>query len=310
MKDKNVVFMGTPNFSVPVLKMLIENTNVIMVVTQPDKEVGRKKVLQYSPVKKVAMENNIPVFQPKKIKNDYNELANLEIDLIVTCAYGQIIPKEVLNLPKYGCINVHASLLPKYRGSAPIQWAILNGDNKTGITIMYMDEGVDTGNIIAAREIPISNVDTLGTLSDKLSKLGSELLLKTLPAIVEGTNFDIPQNSLLATHTKLIKREDERIDFNQSREAVYNQIRSLNPSPLANTLIDGEEWKIVEARVGSDEKGEIGVIDHVYKDGFGINCADGEIVVTRIKPASKKEMAVRDFFNGYDKNKLLGKKVG
>lgn len=310
MNNLKVVFMGTPEFSVPTLEALIANTNVVLVVTQPDAFVGRKKVLVPSPVKKCALDHNIEVFTPDKIRKEYASIFEYHPDIIITCAYGQIIPKELLEYPKYGCINVHASLLPKYRGSSPIYQAIRDGEEKTGITIMYMDEGVDTGNIIAAREIPISNVDTLGTLSDKLSKLGSELLLKTLPAIVEGTNFDIPQNSLLATHTKLIKREDERIDFNQSKEEVYNQIRSLNPSPLANTLIDGEEWKIVEARIGSDEKGEIGVIDHVYKDGFGINCADGEIVVTRIKPASKKEMAVRDFFNGYDKNKLLGKKVG
>ena len=278
MNNLKVVFMGTPEFSVPTLEALIANTNVVLVVTQPDAFVGRKKVLVPSPVKKCALDHNIEVFTPDKIRKEYARIFEYHPDIIITCAYGQIIPKELLEYPKYGCINVHASLLPKYRGSSPIYQAI--------------------------------RVDTLGTLSDKLSKLGSELLLKTLPAIVEGTNFDIPQNSLLATHTKLIKREDERIDFNQSKEAVYNQIRSLNPSPLANTLIDGEEWKIIEARVGSDEKGEIGVIDHVYNDGFGINCADGEIVVTRIKPASKKEMAVRDFFNGYDKNKLLGKKVG
>ena len=149
MKNKNVVFMGTPDFAVPVLKMLIEKTNVIMVVTKPDKRVGRNKELTFSPVKKVALENNIPVFQPIKIKNDYEKLTEEKIDLIVTCAYGQIIPKEVLNLPKYGCINVHASILPKYRGSAPIQWAIINGDKETGVTIMYMDEGMDTGDIIS-----------------------------------------------------------------------------------------------------------------------------------------------------------------
>ena len=171
----NIVFMGTPEFAVPVLEMLIEKTNVIMVVTQPDKIVGRKKEIKFSPVKEVAIKHNIEVFQPSKIRLDYEPLKDLDIDLIVTCAFGQILPKEVLDLPKYGSINVHASILPKYRGSAPIEYAIMNGDKKTGVTIMYMDEGMDTGDIIKISKLPIKDNDTGGSIHDKLSILGKDI---------------------------------------------------------------------------------------------------------------------------------------
>ena len=173
--------------------MLIEKTNVVMVVTQPDKVVGRKKELVYSPVKKVAMEHKIPVFQPIKIRHDYEELKRLDIDLIVTCAYGQIIPKEVLEMPKHGCVNVHASILPKYRGAAPIQWAIMNGDKKTGVTIMFMDEGMDTGDIIKIAEIPIEEDDNVGTMHDKLSVLGRDTLESVLNNILNGIVIGIKQ---------------------------------------------------------------------------------------------------------------------
>ena len=248
MKNLKVVFMGTPDFAVPVLKMLIENTDVVLVVTQPDALVGRKKVLTPSPVRLIADANNIPVKTPEKIRNEYEEILNYHPDIIITCAYGQIIPKVVLDYPEYGCINVHASLLPKYRGASPISKCIYNGETKTGITIMYMDEGIDTGNIIHAREIEIAENDTLGTLSEKLSHLGAKLLLDTLPKIIEGENFDIPQDNEEATYVGLIKREDERLDFNRTRKEIINHIRSLNPSPLANTIINGEEWKIIEAQ--------------------------------------------------------------
>lgn len=221
MKDKKVIFMGTPDFSVPVLEMLIASTNVVLVVTQPDKMVGRKQELIYSPVKKVALENNIPVFQPSRIKKDYSKLKALDIDLIVTCAYGQIVPKEVLDMPKYGCINVHASILPKYRGSAPIQWALFNGENKTGVTIMYMDEGVDTGDIITFSEIPILAEDNVATLHDKLSILGADTLKLCLPEILNGTAKREPQSANFSL-APMIKREDERLDFNNTGIQIIN----------------------------------------------------------------------------------------
>lgn len=310
MKDLKVVFMGTPNFAVPVLKKLIENTNVVLVVSQPDAYVGRKKILTPSPVKQVAIDNNIPVLTPEKLRNDYESILNYKPDIIVTCAYGQIVPKQILDYPEYGCINVHASLLPKYRGASPISEAIKNGDEVTGITIMYMDETLDTGNIIHAEEVTILDDDTLGTLSDKLSEVGANLLIRTLPKIIEGENFDIPQDDEIATYVGLIKRSDERIDFNKTKKEVYNFIRSINPHPLANTLINGEEWKIIESKIGGDTTGEIGTITSVNKDSFGVQCLDGEILITKVKPAGKKEMRVQDLFNGYDKNKLKGLKVG
>jgi len=310
LKDLKVIFMGTPEFAVPILEMLIENTNVIGVVTQRDKEVGRKRILTPSAIKAVALEHNIKVFTPTKIRNEYEDILALEPDIIITCAYGQILPKVILDNPYYGCINVHASLLPLYRGASPIQTCIMDGATETGVTIMYMDEGMDTGNIINYQSIPIENNDTYKTLSDKLSILGRDLLLKELPKIVEEENNNFKQDDELATYTKLIKREDERINFNKTRKEVYNFVRALNPTPLANTIINNEEVKIIETRIGSDKKGVPGTITNVSKDSFSIMCSDGEIEIIAIKPSGKKEMKVKDFFNGYDKNKLLNVKVG
>ena len=310
MKNLNVVFMGTPDFAVPVLKELIKNTNVSLVVTQPDALTGRKKVLTKSPVKVVAEENNIEVFTPEKLRNEYEYILNKKPDIVITCAYGQIVPKQILDYPEYGCINVHASLLPKYRGASPITAAIRDGEEETGITIMYMDEGIDTGNIIQAKSIPIENTDTLGSLSEKLSILGAKTLIDTLPSIIECENFDIPQDHEIASYVKMLKRSDEVIDFNKTRKEVYDFIRSLNPAPLANTIINNEEWKIIESTIGEEKDVPVGVITSVNKDSFAIGCLDGEILITKVKPAGKKEMQVRDLFNGFDKNKLLNTRVG
>lgn len=308
MKDKNVVFMGTPEFSVPVLEMLIEKTNVVMVVTQPDKEVGRKRDLVYSPVKKVAMEHNIPVFQPIRIRRDYDKLKKLDIDLIVTCAYGQIIPKEVLDLPKHGCVNVHASILPKYRGAAPIQWAIMNGDKKTGVTIMFMDEGMDTGDIIKIAEIPIESDDNVGTLHDKLSILGKDTLESVLNNILNGIVIGIKQTDDY-TLAPMIKREDERLKFNDFGINIINKIRALNPWPLANILIDDKEIKVIEAEfIKTNSKGTGHVVE-ISKDKFGISCKDGIIYLKKIKPFGKKEMDINSFINGIKVNDYLNKVV-
>lgn len=310
MKNLNVIFMGTPEFSVPVLEMLIKNTNVIMAVTQPDKEVGRKRILTPSPVKQVALDNNIEVFTPFKLKNESEKVLEKNVDLIVTCAFGQIVPKDILDCPRLGCINVHASLLPKYRGASPINAAIRDGNKYTGITIMHMDETLDTGNMISSKQIEIDIEDNYGTLSDKLSKVGAELLLETLPDIINGSAKNIPQDDNEANYVGLIKREDERIDFNKNALEVYNFVRSLNPTPLANIIINGEEMKIIECRIGSKKEGPIGMITSVSKDSFNIMCLDGEIEITKVKPFGKKEMLVRDYFNGLKKENLLNKKVG
>ena len=306
VKDLKVVFMGTPEFSVPILESLIELTDVVLVVSQPDKEVGRKRVLTPSPVKKCALEHGIEVYTPKRLRDEYEYILNKKPDVIITAAYGQIVPKQMLIYPDYGCINVHGSLLPKYRGASPIQSAIMNGDKTTGITLMYMEEGLDTGNIIHAKEIPIEDDDTYGTLSEKLSILGRDLLVKTLPVIVDGENFDIPQNDDEATTTVKIKREDERLDFNKTATELHNFVRALNPSPLANILVNGEEWKVLTTEVGDSVDGKLGEVVEVNKDSFVVACKDSSLIVKKIKPAGKKEMFVKDFFNGFNKESLKG----
>ena len=308
MKDKNVVFMGTPEFAVPVLEMLIEKTNVIMVVTQPDKIVGRKKEIKFSPVKEVAIKHNIEVFQPSKIRLDYEPLKDLHIDLIVTCAFGQILPKEVLDLPKYGSINVHASILPKYRGSAPIEYAIMNGDKKTGVTIMYMDEGMDTGDIIKISKLPIEDNDTGGSIHDKLSILGKDTLECTLKDIFNGNITKIKQGDEFSIAPK-ITREDEHIDFNNNGINIINKIRAFNPSPLANIIIDNKEIKVLAAKFVKKDVNKVSEIVEIDKDKLGISCKDGIIYLSTVKPMGKNIMDIKSFLNGLDKKSYLRKKV-
>lgn len=309
MDKIKVLFMGTPDFCVPVLEGLIENYDVIGVVTQPDKEVGRNHEIKFSPIKEVALKNNIKVYQPIKIKQDYNFVLEIAPDIIVTCAYGQIVPLEVLNFPKYGCINVHASLLPKYRGGAPIHRSIIDGESKTGITIMYMDEHMDTGNIISSKEILIDINDNVGTLHDKLSILGKELLLETLPSIIAGTNESIKQDDSCASYAPTIKREDELIDFSKSAINVYNQIRGLNPFPVAYAVLDGKIIKVYNSIIkeNSYSNKKTGEIVKLYDNGIGICVSDKEIILTEIKPEGKRKMAAKDYLNGIDSKSLIGK---
>ncbi len=307
-----VVFMGTPDFSVPVLKMLIENYEVVGVVAQPDKPVGRSGKLGISPVKQVALEYHIPIYQPVKIRKEYEDILKLNPDIIVTCAYGQIIPKEVLDSPKYGCINVHASLLPKHRGGAPIHHAILEGDTKTGVTIMYMDVGMDDGDIIRQREIPIEDVDTAESLFEKLSILGRDLLKETLPDIISGNIERIKQSEEEATFSYNITKEEEKVDFTKTRREVYNQIRGLNSFPGAYTLLNGSRMKIWESKIGKEYTGKIpGEIIQVGKEGIHVAVKDGEIILTLIQPEGKKRMKAQDYMNGYpNKEELVGKILG
>lgn len=307
MKDKKVIFMGTPDFAVPVLKNLIENTNVILVVTQPDKKVGRHQTLESTPIKKVALENNIEVFQPTKIKEEYDKIIEKNPDIIITCAYGQIIPKVLLDYPKYKCINVHASLLPKLRGGAPLHKSIIYGYTETGVTIMYMAEGMDSGDIIAQEKVKIEDTDNVGTIHDKLSVLGANLLLKTLPSIFDGTNKRIPQDESEVTYAYNVTREEEHIDFNKTNKEVCNQIRGLYPYPIAFTTLNDEIIKITESKLSEKDNGKIGEIIEVSKDGITVKCAKGSIIITRLKPSGKKEMSVKDFINGRNKEELIGK---
>ena len=309
MKDKKVIFMGTPEYSVPVLKMLIENTNVIMVVTQPDSYVGRHHELSFSPVKKVAFENGIEVYQPEKIRKEYEHIIEAKPDILITCAYGQIIPAELLDAPKYKAINVHASLLPKLRGGSPLHRAILDDYKQTGITIMYMAPGMDDGDIITQESIDITDSDNVGTIHDKLSVLGSELLLKTLPSIFDGTNKRIKQDESEVTFAYNIKREEEKLDFNKPARSVFNHIRGLYPFPCAYTTLNDEIIKVCESKIGDNVKGECGEITNIYKNGIGVKCSDKEIIITKLKPSGKKEMNASDFINGRKKEKLVGEKL-
>jgi len=308
MKNTKVVFMGTPDFAVPILEGLIENCNVIGVVSQPDKRVGRKQELVNTPIKEVALKNNIPVFQPIKIREDCQDVLNLNPDIIITCAYGQIIPKEILDYPRLGCINVHGSLLPKLRGGAPIHWSIINGDKKTGMTIMYMDVKMDSGDIISQRETEISDEDNLESLYDRMSLIGRDLLLDTLPSIIDGTNSRTKQNEEEVTFGFNVKREEEHIDFSKSSRDVFNLIRGLCPVPGANALIDGNEMKIYSCII-NDKKvnGRCGEITNIYKNGIGVCTGDGEVILTSIKPFGKKRMDAASYLNGVDKKSLIGK---
>ncbi len=310
MKKINVAFFGTPVFAVNVLEGLIANYEVVLVVTQPDKPVGRSKKLKPSPIKELALKNNIKVLTPNKIRVEYEEIINTDIDLIVTCAYGQIIPKELLEFPRLGCINVHASLLPKLRGGAPIHHAIIDGYCKTGITIMYMAEKMDAGDIISQKEIVIEPEDNVGTLHDKLSIIGKDLLLETIPEIIAGTNKRIPQQEDQVTFAYNIKREEEKLDFDKTTVELVNQVRGLYPWPLSYILIDNQETKVIEAQpFNSDITSEVGTIVGITTDAILVKTIDGTLAITKIKPFSKKEILIKDYINGKNKDELIGKKV-
>lgn len=305
MKDLKVVFMGTPLFAEHILKTLIPNTKVLLVVSQPDAPVGRKKILTPSPVKKLALENNIEVFTPNKIREDYQRIIEVQPDIIITCAYGQIIPKIIIDTPKLGCINVHASLLPELRGGAPIHRAIMNGLKETGITIMYMDEQMDSGDIISQKSIDIQDEDNLETLSNKLMDIGANLLLETLPSIIDKTNNRIKQDECKVTFGYIIKKEDELLNFNKTSKEVFNHIRALNPNPGAYFILQDKKIKVYNSKIGSN-KGTPSTIINIYKDGIGIATLDGEIIITEIKPEGKNRILVKDYLNGVDKNQIKG----
>ena len=309
-KDVSIVFMGTPDFSVPILQGLIDNYKVNAVVTQPDKPVGRDGEIKYSPVKQLALDNTILVLQPVNLKEEWKQITDLHPTLIVTCAYGQIVPREILVYPEYGCINVHASLLPKLRGGAPIHRAIINGFKETGVTIMHMAPSLDTGDIISQKSIEISETDTASTLHDKLSILGRDLLLETLPSIIDGTAPRTKQDDFESTYASNISKEDEKIDFSKTKRQIYNQVRGLNSWPGAYTVLEGKRIKVWECRT-TDENYSIlldGKITNIYPDGIGVKCVNGEVVLTVIQPEGKPKMKATDYLNGIqDKNSLIGK---
>ena len=304
-----VIFMGTPDFSTTILEMLIKEHEVIAIVTQPDRPVGRKRVLTPPPVKKVALEHDIAVYQPEKLKGseELEALLQLDSDLIVTAAFGQLLPEVLLEKPKYGPINVHASLLPKYRGGAPIHQAIIDGETETGITIMYMVKKLDAGNIIAQQAIGITEDDNVGTMHDKLSILGADLLQKTLPDILEGKNQSIPQDDSKATFASNISRADERVDWQRNAQEIHNHIRGLSPWPVAYTTMNEKNLKLFSAFIVKGKKGNPGTIIETTKHELIIATgSDDAIALTEIQPAGKKRMKVTDYLSGVQES-LVGK---
>ena len=306
-KELQVVFMGTPEFAVPVLQGLIDNYKVRAVVTQPDRK-GNHGQINISPIKKLANDKAILVLQPEKIREDYQEIINLKPDIIITCAYGQIIPRELLECPRLGCINVHASLLPKLRGGAPIHKAIIEGHSKTGITIMYMNTKMDEGDIITQEEIPILDTDTASSLHDKLSILGKNLLLKTLPSIINGTNSRTKQDSSQATYAFTLKKEDEKLNFNKTARQIHNQIRGLNSWPGAYCIFEGKILKVWDSFITDNYPvGFNGQITAIYKEGIGVKVSNGEVVFRIVQPEGKNKMDAISFVNGLRDKNIVGK---
>jgi methionyl-tRNA formyltransferase len=305
--------MGTPTFAVPSLLTLIEEGyNIVSVITQPDRPVGRKKVLTPPPVKEASLKHDLPVYQPEKIRlpEGIEYVQSLEPDLIVTAAFGQILPNEILAIPKYGCINVHASLLPKYRGGAPIHQAVINGEKETGVTLMYMVEALDAGDMINSKSIPITNEDHVGSLFEKLSYVGADLVKETLPALIQGKITPIPQDESQATYAPNIKREQEEIDWTRSAVEIRNQIRGMHPWPVAFTYWQEQPFKIWWAEIEEDtEKATIpGQVVEGNEDGIVVATGAGSLRLTDIQPSGKKRMLASDFVRGRQMNEgeILG----
>lgn len=299
--------MGTPSFAVPILEEVIKKYNVVMVVSQPDREKDRKGNIIYSPCKQLALDNNIEVFQPIKIKDEYQKILDIKPDIIITAAYGQIIPSIILDYPKYGCINVHGSLLPKLRGGAPVHHAIINGDKEAGVTIMYMDKKMDSGDIISQASTDIGEDTTLDELYSRLSYMGRDLLMDTLPSIFNGTNKRIKQNEEEVTYGLNITKEEEKINFNNSINDIHNRIRGLSSIPGAYAILNGKRMKIyksIKTNILSNDKA--GVIVKIDSDGIYVTTNDYIIRLIDIKLEGKKRCLVKDFINGIKKEDYIG----
>ena len=315
-----IVFMGTPDFAVPTLKALISRHQVVAVVTQPDRKKGRGKKVQYSPVKETALEYKIPVFQPEKVREEEFQSALREIapDVIVVAAFGQILPESILNLPKYGCINVHASLLPRYRGAAPIQWAVINGEKESGVTIMYMEKGLDTGDMLGKTVVPIEEKETGASLHDKLAKAGGPLLLDILDRIEKGSAVRIPQKEEESSYAGMLTKEMGQIDWTQDAASIECLIRGLNSWPCAFTDLEGKTLKIWDAeviRIDENEcdnlpaeiacdkdllkKADPGMIAAVSKDCIYVVCGRDILGLKEVQAPGKKRMTVEAFLRGH-----------
>lgn len=301
---QKVIFMGTPGFSVPILQALIEDNSldIVGVVTQPDRKVGRKQIITPPPVKELALENDLLVLQPEKLSGseEMQTILDLKPDLLITAAYGQYVPTKLLKAPKFKAINVHASLLPKYRGAAPIHYAVLNGDKKTGVTIMYMEQKMDAGNIITQREISITDEDDTGTLFNKLSIIGRDLLIDTLPTIFEGTNESIVQNEDEVSLSPMISKAQEKIDWNQSAREIFNHVRALRPAPGTYTILKDERFKIWDTQVIEETTTvDAGTIIEADKEQLLVACGEGTVLsLLSVQPSGRKRLNIEEYLSG------------
>ena len=299
-----IVFMGTPEFAVPSLKALVEAGHEICgVFTQPDKPKNRGMKLQQSPVKEYALSIGLPVFQPEKMRDGeaLGILKDLSPELIAVAAYGKILPTDILSLPRLGCINVHSSLLPKYRGAAPINWAILNGEDETGVTIQYMAEGVDTGDILAQAKTPIDLNENAAQLFDRLARMGAELLAKTAGEIEAGTAKAVPQDNSQSSHASMLSREQSPMDWTHTARQLHDQVRGLYPWPAATTVLDGVRCKVLRTQLDRGAAdAPAGTVLQADKHGLRIACGDGEIIeILELQPDGKKAMAAAAFLMGH-----------
>lgn len=302
-----IIYMGTPDYAVPSLKKLIQFHEVLAVFTQPDKPKGRGQKLQYTPVKDVAIKNNIPVFQPQKLRNDEESLElikKLQPDAIVVVAYGQILPKNILQIPKYGCINGHASILPKLRGAAPINWAIINGEYKTGVTAMLMNEGLDTGDILLKKETEISPDETAESLHDRLMFITADTLIEALDGLGRGEITPVKQNDSESSYAAMMNKQLGHLDFNKDVNDVYNLIRGVTSWPGAYFYLNDNMIKIWKCtKINKNHNENIGQIIDVKKDGIYISCINGYIVVHELQQVGSKRMNVEAYINGHNINK-------
>ena len=294
-----IVFMGTPDFAVPSLNALCETGHKIVgVFTQPDKPRGRKQELTPPEVKVCALEHGLSVYQPASLRTDeaYALLCSLDPDIIIVAAYGKILPKSIIDLPQYGCVNVHASLLPKYRGAAPIQWAVLNGEKETGVTIMQMNEGLDTGDILIQKSIPINDDDTAESMFDKLAGLGAAMMRDALPLIERGELTPIPQDDALSTYSPMIDKSLCDIDWSMSADQVHNRVRGLYSWPIAQTVYNGKKLRIFRTSV-TDGRGEPGEI--IALSPLTVACGENAVAVHELQLEGKKRMKAADFLLGH-----------
>lgn len=314
--NPRIVFMGTPDFAVPALRMLVtEGYQVVGVITQPDRRKGRKKEVNAPPVKVVAQELGLPVFQPEKLREQsaLQEILALKPDLVVTAAYGQLLPNALLETPTYHCVNIHASLLPRYRGGAPIHWAIVNGEKETGITLMYMAERLDAGDILLQSAIPITDQDDVGTLYERLSYVGAEALQKLLPTLLHGKVTAKPQDETMATYAPNVQREDEKISWSSPAREIFNHVRGFSPWPGTYTEWRSKKLKIWQTSLLSENHIEQppGTILHVSEKGICVATQMGVIQIEVLQPAGKKKMTAADFIRGHQlqSGEILGESL-